>query len=77
MREITEEEACRTEHLPDCVGYEDCQCFSDLWSHADIYAMQKEINQLRQRICELRGSLQKLAHPQSGDIATDYELEQI
>lgn len=37
---VTKEMAERTEHLPDCAGWEDCDCFSKRWGHAEIYAMQ-------------------------------------
>jgi hypothetical protein len=40
MHQVTKEEAERKEHLPDCAGHEDCDCFHTLWSHAEIYRLQ-------------------------------------
>lgn len=41
MRTVTLEDATRTKHLPDCIGYEDCTCFGSYWRHADIYKLQQ------------------------------------
>jgi hypothetical protein len=43
MRPITKEEAERTEHSPECQGYEDCDCFSRRHDHKDIYMLQQRI----------------------------------
>jgi hypothetical protein len=40
MRQVTKEEAERTEHLPCCSGYDGCDCFHGIWSHAEIYQLQ-------------------------------------
>ena len=74
MRKVTKEEATRTTHLDDCTGWEDCECFHSLWSHAEVYRMQAEIEQLRSRICSMRNALQELSQPIPGDRATDYEM---
>lgn len=47
MRIISHEAATRTEHLPDCLGYEDCECFSERHRHADVYEMQLRIAMLK------------------------------
>ena len=50
---VTKEMAERTEHLPDCAGWEDCDCFSKRWGHAEIYAMQEEVERLRNAASDL------------------------
>ena len=50
---ITKADARRTKHLKGCAGYEDCNCFSALWSHADIYRMQRRIALLREALLSL------------------------
>ena len=40
MRQVTKDEAERTDHLPDCTGWEDCDCFMSLWRHSEIYQLQ-------------------------------------
>jgi hypothetical protein len=60
MRQITIEEATRTEHLPDCAGYEDCECFSSRYNHSEIYAMQQQIDKLRREVNILRENLNLL-----------------
>lgn len=53
VRKISVEEACRTEHLPDCLGGHDCECFSSRWHHAEIYKMQTRLAQLERRLAYL------------------------
>jgi len=52
-RQITKADATRKKHLKECAGYEDCNCFSSLWSHAEIYLMQQRIAQLREALLSL------------------------
>ena len=59
MRTITKEQAERTTHLRWCTGYEDCDCFSSLWRHRDIYEMQSEIARLRAEIEKLERQVGK------------------
>lgn len=40
VRIITHDDAMRSEHLPDCAGYEDCNCFGSYFRYADIYELQ-------------------------------------
>ena len=40
MIQITFEQAKRTEHVEDCCGWEDCDCFSARHYHRDVYNMQ-------------------------------------
>jgi hypothetical protein len=73
-RQITKADARRTKHLKGCAGYEDCTCFSSVWSHADIYRMQQRIAQLREALLSLparRGGL--LARAVERAIAIDDE----
>jgi hypothetical protein len=60
VNSITEEEAKRTEHLPDCAGYEDCDCFSRTYSHREIYDTQAEIARLSKENEDLRDALSLL-----------------
>ena len=46
MRYIKRFEADRTEHMHDCLGWTDCECFSSTWKHSDIYKMQQRVLQL-------------------------------
>lgn len=48
MRQITREEADRSDHIAECMGWDDCDCFSALYSHKEIYEMQQE--NMKQRI---------------------------
>ena len=41
LHQVTLEEAERTEHLPDCAGYEDCQCFHITCSYKELYELQE------------------------------------
>ena len=59
MRTITREQAERTKHLRWCPGYEDCDCFSSLWSHKEIYEMQSEIERLRAEVEKLERQVGK------------------
>ena len=52
-RKVTKADATRKKHLKDCAGYEDCTCFSSVWSHADIYKMQQRIEKLRSALLAL------------------------
>lgn len=47
MRQVTKEEAERTEHLDDCAGYDDCECFDERHSHREVYEVQQERNRMR------------------------------
>ena len=41
MKRVTKEDAERTEHIKDCPGYEDCFCFDDRISHAELHELQR------------------------------------
>lgn len=91
MRQVTQEERDRQEHLPDCAGYEDCTCFGEYVTYREMWHLQKErsdleneLERLRQRIAKLRGHIQKAcaggmmaATPESGDYATLYDMKDI
>jgi hypothetical protein len=87
MREITKEEAERAEHLEDCAGYDDCDCFCTRHSHADIYELQQEVQrqvkanaELKWRIAKMRNLMQRTvcelqvaSSLKNGDIVTQYD----
>jgi len=50
---VTHEEACRTNHLPDCAGWTDCECFSRRHDHSDIYSLQKKLDLLTHAVLML------------------------
>ena len=39
--------------------------------------LKDELRTLHKRLCAIRGAMQHLAEPESGDFATDYEVRQI
>ena len=39
--------------------------------------LKDELRTLRKRMCAIRGAMQQLSEPESGDLATDYEARQI
>ena len=88
MKTVTKEDACRSEHLPHCAGYEDCICFGEYVTYAEMWdqqqhiaALQDECERLRLRIAKLRMfmrstvvEMQVASARQDGDIATKYDL---
>ena len=56
---ITKEQAVRTEHHPDCAGYEDCDCFHLQVSYRDLYDLQQQLRVLTEQV----NRNQVLTHP--------------
>jgi hypothetical protein len=68
MKQVTREDRDRREHLPDCAGYEDCACFGEYVTYAEMWdqqqhieAQQDECERLMLRIAKLRARMQRMA----------------
>jgi hypothetical protein len=55
MHKVTREDTGRTEHLPDCAGYEGCFCFDMRFSYAEVFAVQRENARLREVLASIAG----------------------